>query len=254
MFCIGNDHVAIEITNSERRIACWNIGIGEWESCRLENKVFVVRLNVAGVKVGHIKKIVIIGHAHCHAFVNCAGGAPGHRCECMRVIQVGIPARNHSVFADENELGGKRVYAVADVKEGCVVPDDTGWVCAFSVSCAPRNRDDEWIPKLGAGVPSSKYCVATPDPLSTTNIVPQSECARPHGFTTCASVNSPTPWTSDCRFSQSKPCACANPALMNNAAATNTKVLTGIMVGFIKNLLSSASIARGERQPAALCG
>src|SRR6266516_3575111 len=93
------------------------------------------------------------------------------------------------------------------------------------------------LSKLGAGVPSSKYSVATPVPLSATNIVSHSERARPHGFTTCASVSSPTPWISDCRFSQSKPLARASPAVMNNAAASSTVVFNEVIIFFIRILL-----------------
>ena len=107
LFRIGNNHVAVEITNPKRRIACRNIWINEWKSGRLENKIFVVRLHVAGVKIRHINKIVGVEHAHGHAFVNRAGGASVHRSERMCVVEIGIPTRDHSVFADENEPRGE---------------------------------------------------------------------------------------------------------------------------------------------------
>jgi hypothetical protein len=81
------------------------------------------------------------------------------------------------------------------------------------------------LEKLGAGVPFSKYSVATPVPLSATNIVSNvGETARPHGFTTCRSVISPTPWTSDWRFSQSKLPARANPAVTNNVESSRVSL------------------------------
>ncbi len=88
--------------------------------------------------------------------------------------------------------------------------------------------------KLGAGVASSKYSVATPAPLSATNIVSGDERAMPQGFTTCESVISPTPWTSDSRFSQSKPSAQADPAVINNAANTNRAAFNEVQVVFIR--------------------
>src|SRR5919201_290034 len=78
LFCIRNHQEAVKITNSERRISRWNIWVREWESCRLQDKIFVVRLNLAGVKVGDIKEIVIVGHAPCHAFINRTGSAVIH--------------------------------------------------------------------------------------------------------------------------------------------------------------------------------
>jgi hypothetical protein len=117
----------------------------------LENKFFVVRFNVTGVKIPYVEKIVIIGHGHCHAFVNRAGRAPVPRSKGMRVIEIRIPPRNHSVFAYENELGGKHVRPVADAKERRVVPDGIRGICAFGVSCARRNSDDKWIFKARCG-------------------------------------------------------------------------------------------------------
>src|SRR5947209_2740515 len=128
LFRIGDNDVAVEVANSERPVACRNIWISEWESGRLESKIRVVRLNVAGVKVRYVQKILIIGDAYSHAFVNCACGASVHSCERVRVVEIGVPAGNHSVFADEDEFGGKSVSAVTDAKGRCVVPHHTSWV------------------------------------------------------------------------------------------------------------------------------
>src|SRR5437588_1721480 len=80
--------------------------------------------------------------------------------------------------------------------------------------------------KLGAGVPSWKYAVATPAPLSATNNVPDEETAIPHGFITLESVISATPGMSPSRFSQSK-LARAVTASANMLAATSDTVLNG---------------------------
>jgi len=153
LFRIRHHHVAVKIANSERRIPGGNIGITEWKSRCLDNKIFVVRLDVAGMEIGHIKKTVIVSDAHRRAFENRAGGASVARRESVGVVQIRIPARNHSVFADEDELGRKRVCSVANAKGRCVVPDRVRGICAFGISCARRNRNNEWIRETGRGRP-----------------------------------------------------------------------------------------------------
>src|SRR5207248_851918 len=98
-----------------------------------------------GVKIRDIKEIVIVEYAHCHALVNRAGGAVVARFERLGVIEVGIPARNYSVFTDENKLGRGRAHPAADTKEGRVVPHSTRWVRALHVDHAPRNHNDAGV-------------------------------------------------------------------------------------------------------------
>src|SRR5262249_24409444 len=100
-------------------------------------------------KIGHIKQILGVRHAHGHAFVNRAGGAPVHRFECVRVIEIGIPTRDHSVFADKDELGRKRACPIAHLKGRSAVPDGTGWICALGVTYASGNDDNVWIRETG---------------------------------------------------------------------------------------------------------
>src|SRR6266567_4044704 len=88
------------------------------------------------------------------------------------------------------------------------------------------------LPKLGAGVPSGKYAVATPAPLSATNNVPDGETVIPHGFITLESVISATPGISPSRFSQSK-LARAVAASASMLAATSDAVLNDTSIVFI---------------------
>jgi hypothetical protein len=86
LFRVGDHDIAIEITNPERRIASGNVWIREWKSTRLKNKILVVSLNLAGMKIRHIEKAVIIRYAHRDAFVNRVCRTSVHRSEGAGVI------------------------------------------------------------------------------------------------------------------------------------------------------------------------
>ena len=94
---------------------------------------------------------MIIGDSDRDALENCASSASIHRSECMCVVKIGVPTRNHPVFADKDKLGWKRVCPVADTEGGGTIPDDPGRVRALGVTRAAGNHDDVRIRETRRG-------------------------------------------------------------------------------------------------------
>ena len=106
---------------------------------------------MTGVEIRHIQKVLAIRHADCDAFVNRARGTPIHCLKRMRAIEIRIPARNHSIFADEDKFCGKRACAVTHLERRTVIPDDTGRISALGVGRTTWNRDNESIRETWRG-------------------------------------------------------------------------------------------------------
>src|SRR6266404_407232 len=66
---IRHKDFAIEIPDSKRRITCWKIWVNEAIGIHLM-KSFIVRFNLAGMKISRIQEVVTIGDAKGGAFVN----------------------------------------------------------------------------------------------------------------------------------------------------------------------------------------
>src|SRR5205085_4263204 len=59
-----------------------------------------------------------------------------------------VPARYHSIFANENELSRQRIRAVAYVEILGVVSDNAGRIRAFGVSGAGWNCDHQTVSRI----------------------------------------------------------------------------------------------------------
>src|SRR5215469_12230434 len=143
---LGICHVdsAVEVADIKRcKIRGKSIRARRW-ICKgetaLENKVLVVRLDLIGVKISHIQKIMATRDAYRRAFINCAGCAVIFCYNCVCAFDVRIPSRYHAVLADKDKPGGLRVYAFGDLEKRSAVGDDARRVRPIIVCRAWRNR------------------------------------------------------------------------------------------------------------------
>ena len=67
--CVGHEDVTVDVANTKRGVAGRKSRINKAGGIHLL-KIFIVGFDSASVEVGHVKKIVTIGHAQSRAFVN----------------------------------------------------------------------------------------------------------------------------------------------------------------------------------------
>src|SRR2546427_6771605 len=87
LLCVRYIDLTIEIAYPKRRVA----GRKNWISEREAGgwlKVFVVGLDLTGMKIRHVEKVVTIGHAQGSAFVNCASSSVILRWDGVSAIEI----------------------------------------------------------------------------------------------------------------------------------------------------------------------
>src|SRR6266436_3274310 len=107
---VGNVNPALatdtDIANAKWRVTGRQVRVDETVRINLL-KILVVGLNAPGMEICHIQKIMAIGDAQCRALINGAFTSQVrsiiNRDNCMRTVQCRIPARDGTVFADEDE-------------------------------------------------------------------------------------------------------------------------------------------------------
>src|SRR5438477_5048065 len=146
---VGDKNLAIEISDPEWRVTPWKSPIDKTSRVHFM-KILVIGLNAPGMEICHIQKIMTIGDAQRRAFIN--GALASQVCpviDCdgdgMRLIiwiERRIPARDGTIFTDEDESGGCGISIKDDIEERSTVEYNPSRVSPVFVTRGRRNRHD----------------------------------------------------------------------------------------------------------------
>src|SRR5690242_11466113 len=100
------------------------------------------------MEVRDIKKIMPGNEAAGGTFINRAASTIVHRDKCLGAAELLVPARYHSVLADEDELSRQRIRTVAHLKKLRVVRDDAGRIRAVRIGRAGRNGYHQTVSRI----------------------------------------------------------------------------------------------------------
>src|SRR6187551_3671255 len=81
-----------------------------------EMKVLVINVHLSLLEARRIKEVVSVGHAQGHTFVNDIAFA-FHRDDRVVEVEGWVPARNRSIFINEDEQSGLRVSVLRHFEE-----------------------------------------------------------------------------------------------------------------------------------------